>query len=159
MKKNNTHPNTATGKTAMDYIGSAVVNGNTIPLFTFEPTSIRDMIETLCDVCIDSVKKGTAAYVYDRFSIDEFDFGVGISFYTINGGLYVSLHTRSTMKSDLSEVRNKWGEYITSYIRKRGLEGNKSFAKKVKSCEVSPYSAAILTSGFFEGNLGVNMVA
>lgn len=148
-------PDAATGKTAM-IKGKGNLYGYDVDCFISKASHMGDILEKMCDVCIDCVKEGSnAAYVFDRFSFCGYDFGVGLAFHNVNGGLFASLHTRSTMKSDLSEVRSKWGEYVTSYIRKRGLEGNKSFAKKVKGHEVSPTEAAILTSAYFDSNLEV----
>lgn len=151
-------PDAATGKTAM-IKGAGNLYGYDVDCYTFKRNNMGDTLEVMCDMCIDIVKEGVkAAYVFDSFSFGGYDFGVGLAFHNVDGGLFASLHTRSTMDSDLSEVRKEWGKHITSYIRKRGLEGNKSFAKRVKKCEVSPTEAAILTSAYFE-KLEVNNVA
>lgn len=58
MNKNIAKSNAVTGKTAMNIVGSAVVNGDVIPIFTHNPNSIREMLENMCDVCINCVKNG-----------------------------------------------------------------------------------------------------
>lgn len=160
MKQLNVSPDAATGKPAMNKAGSSNLYGYEVDSYTCNLSNMGNILEVMCDMCIDIVKEGgNAAYVYDRFSLGGFDFGVGLALHTVDGGLWASLHTRSTMKSDLSEVRNKWGAYVISYLKKRGLVGNKSFAKRVKKCEVSPEDAALLTSAFFEENVGSKLVA
>lgn len=148
-------PDAATGKTAMNIVGSASVNGVDIPVYTHNPNSIREMLETMCDLCINAVKNGTVAYAYNRFSVAEFGFGVGISLHCIDGDTSASLYIHSNMESDLGEVRALWGEAILSYLLKRGVMRNKGFAKRVKKCEITPHQARVLTAGFFEEKLGV----
>ena len=145
----------ATGKTAMNIVGSAVANGAVIPIFTHNPNSLREMLENLCDVCINAVKNGNVPYVYNRFSVAEFDFGVGVSLHCINDDTNACLYIHSNMESDLSGVRNLWGDAIRSYLLKRGVMRNKGFARRVKKCEISPNDNRVLTAGFFEENLGV----
>ena len=148
-------PDAATGKPAMNIVDLAVVNGDVIPIFTHNPNSIREMLENMCDVCINCVKNGNVAYVYDRFSVAEFDFGVGISLHSINDDTNACLYIHSNMESDLGEVRKIWGAAIRSYLLKRGVMRNKGFAKRVKKCEISPDDNRVLTAGFFVENLGV----
>jgi hypothetical protein len=157
MSKNYSQtPDAATGKTAINIVGSAVVNGDVIPIFTHNPNTIREMLETMCDMCINCVKNGNVAYVYDRFSVAEFSFGVGISLHCIDGDTSASLYIHSNMESDFGGVRALWGDAIRSYLLKRGVMRNNGFAKRVKKCEITPHEARVLTAGFFEGNLGVD---
>lgn len=158
MKSKNLRPDAATGKPAMNKLGSRYLYGCEIDTYASNATNIGEMLEEMCERCIDIVKKGeTAPYVYFGFVLNGFDFGVGLALHTTDGML-ASIHLRSTLKLDLSGIRNEWGEYVNYYLKKRGLVSNKSFAKKVKKYEVSPIDAFILTSAFFKEKVGEEFV-
>ena len=64
MKHNFSKSNTATGKTAVNYLGASVLNDVEIPIYGYNATSINDILEHMCDMCVNHVKNGRPVYTF-----------------------------------------------------------------------------------------------
>ena len=153
MKHNFSKSNAATGKTALYYLGASVLNDVEIPIYGYNATSINDILEHMCDMCVNHVKNGRPVYTFNRFNIANYNIGVGLSLHCIDGDTSACLYIHSDMKSDLGEVRKIWGDIIHSYLLKRGIMRNKGFAKRVKKHEITVMQNKVLTAGFLEEKL------